>query len=236
MRTINYQIRQIEKTDVLKLRQKGLTPRAIGAELGMSEGKVWLLIREALAEAAAARKDLGELQLEETLQQYQFLERVILSRGRINLDHKVLALTEDLAKARETGGKVNGRSAEELERELRRIESMNDETLGLENEDIDRLISIRDRINKLLGIEPPKKVSVEHTFIMQAKSAQDRLRQRLGITEVVPTADGPGVSVASGPGDTAQSPDVLDAEVLDSAGDEQHETDPIGDRASSPST
>lgn len=221
MRTINYQIRQIEKTDVLKLRQKGLTPRAIGAELGMSEGKVWLLIREALAEAAAARKDLGELQLEETLQQYQFLERAILQRGQINIQARIDALNADLVRARETGGKVNNRTQEDIEREIRRYEQLSDFTVGLENEDIDRLISIRDRITKLLGIEPPKRVSIEHTLLMQAKSAQDRLRQKLGMQDPGSTANEPG---ANGSQSDPETPAVVDAEIVDPGIDGGHQS------------
>jgi len=70
------------------------------------------------------------------------------------------------------------------------LANLADATLGLDNDDLDRLHKIRDRRAVYLGVEPAKKIDVEHTFVNKAQEAQNRLRERLGLVPV-PTSEGP---------------------------------------------
>lgn len=176
--------RLLRCTTALKMRQKGYPTSAIAAELGVSSQTVWFLLKQALQEAAHQRMELGELVLDETLESYRNIEHIIVRRGAINLQSAIRNVNFKLVRAREQGGNVEGRSAEEWESELQRLTALDEDTGGLSNDDLDRLVTIRDRISKLLGVEPPKKLAVEHTFTLQAQDAQQRLRDKLGLQSV----------------------------------------------------
>ena len=178
------QQRLLRCTTALKMRQKGYPIHEISAELGVSDSTVWVLLKNALQEVAKQRLELGELVLDETLESYRNIEHIIVRRGAINLQAAIRTISFKLVKARETGGSVDGRTAEEWESELKRLEALDADTGGLSNDDLDRLVTIRDKISKLLGVEPPKKMAVEHTFSMQAQDAQQRLRDKLGLQTV----------------------------------------------------
>ena len=207
-----YEQRQIRKARVMELRSKGYSNHKIAAALDCSVGTVWSAIKEGLQELATMRNELGELILDDTIQSYQRIENIIVARGHINLEAKIKEAEGRLIKARETEGQVSGKTANEWEHEIERLQRLHDETGGLENEDLDRLVTVRDKITKLLGVEPPKKLAVEHTFTMQAQDAQQRLRDKLGIKD---------------PATKIIDEVVIDVEVSESAEPEEVEADPI---------
>jgi hypothetical protein len=197
------EIKQIMQARACDLRQKGHTFAQISVILGCSLGQGHIWYRQAMAEAAKQREKDHPIFLEQTIQGFDQLEEVILARGRINLEATLRRARLYAAQALEKGVAVNGRTAEEWEIELDGLTGMADFTLGLDNEDIDRLNKIRDRRATFLGVEPPKKLAVEHTIITQAHEAQQRLRAKLGMTP--------------SPQPSAPVEEVFDAEIEDSA-------------------
>lgn len=184
------ELRIINQGRVLNLRQKGYTFPKIAEELGISVGSAYKFHRDALVESSRQREALQPVLLEQTIQGFDQLEEIILARGRINLDALRKRSAIYYEQAQRSGGPVNGRTAAEWEIEIERLTNLADATLGLDNDDLDRLHKIRDRRAVYLGVEPAKKIDVEHTFVNKAQEAQNRLRERLGLVPV-PTSEGP---------------------------------------------
>jgi hypothetical protein len=179
-------------------------------------------IKASLQNLANKRNELGELVLDDTIQSYQRIENIIVRRGQINLKYELRLSELKLVKARETGGSVSGKTAHEWEAHIEYLLESDEETGGLSNEDLDRLLTVRDKISKLLGVEPPKKLAVEHTFVMQAKDAQQRLRDRLGLSTLhIVNSDG---SMVMGPGAENSLPD---GEIIEALVVSEDEANPI---------
>lgn len=183
------EIRIINQGRVLDLRRKGYAFNKIASDLHLSVSEAYLLHREALVECSRQRDALQPVLLEQTVQGFDQLEEIILARGRINLEATRKRARLYFEQALSANGPVNGRTAVEWEIEIARLEGISDETLGLDNDDLDRLLKIRDRRAVYLGVEPAKKIDVEHTFVNKAQEAQNRLRERLGLIPVAPSPE-----------------------------------------------
>ena len=197
--------RQMMETSVIKLRRKGYTFEQVGREMGISTQCAHQYHVAALAASARIRADVMPHQLEETVQGFEQLEEMILTRGRVNLEAQIKRAHLHLATARTGDPKspVSGRTAIEWEIEVARLETLAETTFGMENEDIDRLAKLRDRKAQYLGVEPAKKLEVEHTIVLQAQEAQARLRAKLNMimAPVEPVIE--------------EEPEIEDAEVAD---------------------
>jgi hypothetical protein len=183
------ELKVIYKAMILNLRKKGYPFQKIADEIGIPMQTAYLYYREEMVVAAKRRDEDQPIFLEQTIAGFDQLEEIILARGRINLEASLrraeMHHKESLGKA----GQVAGRNTREWEIELSRLSQLSECTLGMENEDIDRLQKIRDRRASFLGVEPPQKIAVEHVIVTQANAAQSRLRMKLGIDEKVPEAE-----------------------------------------------
>lgn len=175
------ELRIINQGRVLDLRKKGYGFAKIAEDLHLGLGETYNLHREALIECSHKREELQPVLLEQTIQGFDQLEEVILARGRINLEAQRRRADIYMEQAQGSGGPVNGRTYQEWQIEVTRLTNISDETLGLDNDDLDRLLKIRDRRAVYLGVEPAKKIDVEHSFVNKAQEAQNRLRERLGL-------------------------------------------------------
>jgi hypothetical protein len=177
------EVREIRCIEVLTRRKKGYTFDQIGRELNLSVSEAHKLYTQSLKEAQELRAATAPHQLEETIQGFEQLEEMILTRGRVNLEAQIKRAHLHLATARTGDAKspVSGRTAIEWEIEVARLETLAETTFGMENEDIDRLAKLRDRKAQYLGVEPAKKLEVEHTIVVQANEAQARLRAKLNM-------------------------------------------------------
>jgi hypothetical protein len=183
------ELRQIQAASILDLRKKGYAFIKIASELDLTECMTYALYREEMVIAAKRRDADQPIFLEQTLAGFDQLEEMILARGRINLEASLKRANVNHQRSLDSSSGVAGKSTAEWEIEISRLSQLLESTLGMENEDIDRLQKIRDRRAAFLGVEPPQKIAVEHVIITQANAAQLKLRMKLGISEKVPEAE-----------------------------------------------